>query len=65
VQQSVWSARRRVILAIADEPLCVEVRGTALEVFQVPANHEEFDRTDEGYPYLGYSVRIGNVCVHP
>jgi len=54
----------RVIPAVADEPLTLMVRGTPVEVRPVPARHEEFDLTDQGYPYLGYSVRVDGVCVH-
>lgn len=55
---------RRVIAAVADEPLTLGVRGRSVEVWPVPARHEEFDLTDLGYPYLGYSIRLNGVCVH-
>lgn len=54
----------RVIPAVADEPLRLEVRGTTVELLPVPAKHEEFDLTEQGYPHLGYSIRLGGVCVH-
>jgi L-ascorbate metabolism protein UlaG (beta-lactamase superfamily) len=55
---------RRVVVAVADEPFDLHVRDARLEVLPVPAKHEEFDLTAEGYPYLGYSIRLGGVCVH-
>jgi L-ascorbate 6-phosphate lactonase len=45
---------QRVVAALADQPL----RLGALELLPVPAKHEEFDQTDAGYPYLGYSLRL-------
>lgn len=54
----------RVIPAAADEPMSLEVRGSRVEVQPVPAKHEEFDRTEPGYPYLGYSIGLGGVIVH-
>jgi len=54
----------RVIPATADEPLRLEVRGSQIEVVPVPAKHEEFDLGEQGYPYLGYSIRLDGVCVH-
>jgi L-ascorbate metabolism protein UlaG (beta-lactamase superfamily) len=55
---------KRVVAAVADESFDLHVRDTRLEVLPVPAKHEEFDLTAEGYPYLGYSIRLGGVCVH-
>jgi L-ascorbate 6-phosphate lactonase len=54
----------RVVAARADEPLALEVRGGTVELLPVPAKHEEFDLVGDDYPYLGYSVRLGGVCVH-
>jgi L-ascorbate metabolism protein UlaG (beta-lactamase superfamily) len=54
----------RVIPAVADEPLTLDARGSKVEIFPVPAKHEEFDLTEQGYPYLGYSIRLGGVTVH-
>lgn len=54
----------RVVPASADESIQLNVRGSSLEVVPVPAKHEEFDRGDLGYPYLGYSMRLNGVCVH-
>ncbi len=54
----------RVVSADADSPLRFEVRDATIEILPVPARHEEFDRGDLGYPYLGYSVRVNGVCVH-
>jgi L-ascorbate 6-phosphate lactonase len=54
----------RVIPAVADEAITLDVRGARIEILPVPAKHEEFDLTDQGYPYLGYSIRLGGVCVH-
>jgi L-ascorbate 6-phosphate lactonase len=54
----------RLITAVADESLSVEVRGSALDLRPVPAKHEEFDLTPDGYPYLGYTLSFGGVTVH-
>jgi L-ascorbate 6-phosphate lactonase len=54
----------RMIPAVADEALALDLGGTRVEVLPVPAKHEEFDRVESGYPYLGYSIRLGGVCVH-
>ena len=54
----------RGIPAVADEPIAVEVRGGRVEIFPVPAKHEEFERTEQGYPHLGYSIRLGAVTIH-
>jgi L-ascorbate metabolism protein UlaG (beta-lactamase superfamily) len=54
----------RVIPAVADESLRLEVGAASIEILPVPAKHEEFDLTPEGYPYLGYSLRLGGTCVH-
>lgn len=54
----------RVVAVSADEPLTMDVRSSRLEILSVPAKHEEFDQGDQGYPYLGYSVRLNGVCVH-
>jgi L-ascorbate metabolism protein UlaG (beta-lactamase superfamily) len=54
----------RVIAAVADEPLTIRLGEAPVEVLPVPAKHEEFDRVEAGYPYLGYSIRLGGVCVH-
>lgn len=54
----------RVLPAVADEPLRIDLRGSTLEVLPVPAKHEEFDLGHQGYPYLGYSVRLNGVCVY-
>jgi L-ascorbate 6-phosphate lactonase len=51
---------QRVVAALADRPL----RLGALELLPVPAKHEEFDQTEAGYPYLGYSFRLGGVTIH-
>lgn len=55
---------QRVIPAIADEPLTLAVRATTVQLQPVPAKHEEFDQTELGYPYLGYTIHLGGVCVH-
>jgi L-ascorbate 6-phosphate lactonase len=54
----------RVVPAAADEPLELTVAGETVEVLPVPARHEEFDRGPEGYPYLGYTLRLGGVTLH-
>ncbi len=54
----------RVIPADADKPLALDLGGTRVELLPVPARHEEFDRVESGYPYLGYSIRLGGTCVH-
>jgi L-ascorbate metabolism protein UlaG (beta-lactamase superfamily) len=54
----------RVIPAAADETLALDLGGARVEVRPVPAKHEEFDRVEAGYPYLGYSIRLAGVCVH-
>jgi L-ascorbate metabolism protein UlaG (beta-lactamase superfamily) len=54
----------RVIPAVADEAIALDLGGTRVEVLPVPAKHEEFDRVEAGYPYLGYSIRLAGVCVH-
>ena len=54
----------RVVPAAADEPLRFELNGTSVEITPVPAKHEEFDQTDLGYPYLGYTLRLNGACVH-
>jgi L-ascorbate metabolism protein UlaG (beta-lactamase superfamily) len=54
----------RVSPAVADEPLALDTQGHKVEILPVPAKHEEFDLTEEGYPHLGYSVRLGGVTVH-
>jgi L-ascorbate 6-phosphate lactonase len=56
--------KERLITAVADEPLSVEVRGAKLGLQPVPAKHEEFDLTPEGYPYLGYTLALGGVTVY-
>jgi L-ascorbate metabolism protein UlaG (beta-lactamase superfamily) len=56
--------RERLIPAVADEAIAVDLGGTQVEVLPVPAKHEEFDRVEAGYPYLGYSTRFAGVCVH-
>lgn len=54
----------RVVPASADQPLSFDLRGSRLEILPVPAKHDEFDLGDQGYPYLGYSIRLNGVCVH-
>jgi L-ascorbate metabolism protein UlaG (beta-lactamase superfamily) len=54
----------RVIAADADERLIVDGGGNTVDLMPVPAKHEEFDRVESGYPYLGYSIRVDGVCVH-
>lgn len=54
----------RVVPAIADEAITLDVRGARIEIRPVPARHEEFDLTSQGYPYLGYSVQLNGVCIH-
>lgn len=54
----------RVRPAVADESLALDARGARVEIRPVPAKHEEFDQTEAGYPYLGYSIRLGGVTVH-
>lgn len=54
----------RVIAAVADEPIHLEVRGRPVELRPVPAKHEEFDETDLGYPYLGYTIVLNRARVH-
>ncbi|HLH74975.1 MAG TPA: MBL fold metallo-hydrolase, partial [Chloroflexota bacterium] len=54
----------RVFPAVADEPLHFDLRGTPVELLPVPAKHEEFDQTEQGYPYLGYTIRLNGVCLH-
>ena len=54
----------RVVSAVADEPFSLDVRGIRVELQPVPAKHEEFDRTDDGYPYLGYIIHVDGVCIH-
>ena len=54
----------RVVPAIVDDPLHFALNGTSVDIIPVPAKHEEFDQTDLGYPYLGYTVRLNGVCVH-
>jgi L-ascorbate metabolism protein UlaG (beta-lactamase superfamily) len=58
------NSNERVTPAVADEPLAFDVRGTRIEILPVPAKHEEFDLTPEGYPYLGYSIRVGGLTIH-
>jgi L-ascorbate metabolism protein UlaG (beta-lactamase superfamily) len=50
----------RVVPAVADQPL----RLGPAEVLPVPAAHEQLDLTDQGYPYLGYTLRLGSLAVH-
>ncbi len=54
----------RIVPAVADEPFTLTVRGQQIEFIPVPAKHEEFFLTDEGYPYLGYTIRINGVTIH-
>ena len=54
----------RLLSAVADESLSIEARGSELRLQAVPAKHEEFDLTPEGYPYLGYTLSFGGVVVH-
>lgn len=57
-------AANRVIAAVADEPISLDVRGRPVELQPVPAKHEEFDQVDLGYPYLGYTITLNGVRVH-
>jgi len=50
----------RVEAAVAGKPLTLG----GIDVLPVPAKHEEFDETEDGYPYLGYTVRLGGVTLH-
>jgi L-ascorbate metabolism protein UlaG (beta-lactamase superfamily) len=50
----------RVIAARVDET----VAAGGVQILPVPAKHEEFDMVGDDYPYLGYSIRLGGVCVH-
>lgn len=63
VAELVGSAER-VIAAVSDEVLRLEVRGETVEVVPVPAAHEQLELTPEGYTHLGYTVRLGGVNVH-
>ena len=64
-------AREKVIgLGVAAEQVVVPPVDTAVEygpasVTAIPAAHEELDYTSErGYPYLGYVVRLGGLCLY-
>ena len=56
--------RDRVIPAVSDEPLRLDVRGESVEIVPVPAAHEQLEPTPEGYTHLGYTVRLGGINVH-
>lgn len=53
--------RERVVGAVAGEPLTLG----PVEIVPVPAKHEEFFLDPEqGYPYLGYVLRLGGVTIY-
>ena len=35
-----------------------------IHVRAIPQMHESFDETGEGFPYLGYVIRLGEVCIY-
>ncbi|TAK20640.1 MAG: MBL fold metallo-hydrolase [Chloroflexota bacterium] len=54
----------RVFSALADVPMRLTTPGGTVELLPTPAKHEEFNETPEGYPYLGYTIRLGDVTIH-
>jgi L-ascorbate 6-phosphate lactonase len=58
------AGHERVIPAVSDETLRLEVRGETIELVPVPAAHETLELTPEGYTHLGFTVRLGGVNIH-
>ena len=53
--------RDRIVALDAEE----EWASSGTHITAIPSAHEFFDRTEEGsYPYLGYIVRSGEICIY-